>query len=270
MESLPEGLKHFLAHAGGAADAPRQDDKHAEGDKGGTGGKGGDAAGATGVHPGVSCDKSGMSPIVGMRYHLVGHNYDLCQAEFDKLDAKEQALFQRVPPPFVHQMGGDGAPGGTKAGVHPGVMCDRSGMRPIVGTRYHLRGANYDLCEAEYNKLPAHEKLLYVAIPPPCATGGGGMPWRGGMPWGPWRGGGCGRWGGHHGVGGGGGPCGGLGGHPASKLAARFVRDVTIFDGTQMAPRTAFTKIWRLKNTGEVAWPPGTKMLFVGGDQMTT
>ena len=37
-----------------------------------------------------------------------------------------------------------------------------------------------------------------------------------------------------------------------------------------MAPSTRFTKIWRLKNTGEVAWPPGTKMLFVGGDQMTS
>merc|ERR1719217_1867719 len=55
-----------------------------------------------------------------------------------------------------------------------------------------------------------------------------------------------------------------------AKLAARFVRDVTIFDGTQMAPATPFTKIWRLKNTGEVPWPPGTRMLFVGGDQMTT
>merc|ERR1719465_149094 len=56
---------------------------------------------------------------------------------------------------------------------------------------------------------------------------------------------------------------------PGGKLAARFVRDVTIFEGTQMAPKTAFTKIWRLKNVGEVPWPPGTKMLFVGGDQMT-
>merc|ERR1719484_64780 len=53
------------------------------------------------------------------------------------------------------------------------------------------------------------------------------------------------------------------------KLAARFVRDVTIFDGTQMAPGTTFTKIWRLKNVGEVPWPPGARMLFVGGDQMT-
>jgi len=45
---------------------------------------------------------------------------------------------------------------------------------------------------------------------------------------------------------------------------------VTIFDGTQMSAGTPFTKIWRLKNIGEVPWPPGTRMLFVGGDQMTT
>merc|ERR1719198_1201501 len=62
-----------------------------------------------------------------------------------------------------------------------------------------------------------------------------------------------------------GGGCG-----PGGKLAARFVRDVTIFDGTQISPAMPFTKIWRLKNVGEVPWPPGTKMLFVGGDQMTT
>merc|ERR1719301_494707 len=66
---------------------------------------------------------------------------------------------------------------------------------------------------------------------------------------------------------------GGMGGGfapPPMKLAARFVRDVSIFDGTQVSPGVAFTKIWRIKNVGEVAWPPGTKMLFVGGDQMTT
>merc|ERR1719240_677555 len=91
-------------------------------------------------------------------------------------------------------------------------------------------------------------------------------------------GGGPGAWGwrAHGGMGGGchagrgmGGGHGGRGAeHP--KLGARFVRDVTIFDGTQMAPGTTFTKIWRLKNVGEVPWPPGARMLFVGGDQMTS
>merc|ERR1719387_3296460 len=79
---------------------------------------------------------------------------------------------------------------------------------------------------------------------------------------------------GHGGHGHGGHGHGGMGhghGHgDGPKLAARFVRDVTIFDGTQMAPGTTFTKIWRLKNVGEVPWPPGSRMLFVGGDRMTT
>jgi len=214
-----------------------------------------------GIHPGVTCDRSGQNPIIGMRYHLVGHNYDLCEAEYEKLDDKERALYQRIPPPFVHPIGG-GATGGAPEGIHPGVECDKTGMCPIVGMRYHMRGHNYDLCEAEYNKLPAQEKLLYEMIPPPATRAAAG-PGAGGPPWRP-----CGRWGG--GWGGGGCHGAGWGGFHPHKLAARFVRDVTIFDGTQMAPATPFTKIWRLKNTGEVPWPPGTRMLFVGGDQMTT
>lgn len=51
------------------------------------------------VHPGVVCDRSGMSPIVGARYNLLGRDYDLCAAEFSKLDAREQALYTRVPAP---------------------------------------------------------------------------------------------------------------------------------------------------------------------------
>ena len=50
---------------------------------------------------------------------------------------------------------------------HPGVTCDRSGMNPIVGIRFHLRGHNYNLCQAEYDKLSAAEKGQYEAIPPP-------------------------------------------------------------------------------------------------------
>merc|ERR1719326_2039574 len=130
---------------------------------------------AEGVHPGVTCDRTGVCPIVGIRYHLVGHNYDLCEAEFAKLPDKEKALYQRIPPPApppVYNM---------TEGVHPGVECDRSGMCPIVGTRYHLRGHNFDLCQAEFDKLPHAEKALYKAIPPPGANGangGNGCPWR--------------------------------------------------------------------------------------------
>ena len=53
-------------------------------------------------------------------------------------------------------------------GLHPGVCCDRSGTGvPILGLRYHLKGKDYDLCQAEYDKLTDADKLLYEAIPPP-------------------------------------------------------------------------------------------------------
>ena len=42
-----------------------------------------------------------------------------------------------------------------------------AGMLPIVGTRYRRRGENYDLCQAEYDKLGTQERGEYDAIPPP-------------------------------------------------------------------------------------------------------
>lgn len=53
---------------------------------------------ASGVHPGVSCDKSGECPLRGWRHHRVGTDYDLSQAEFDKLDEAERVGFERMPP----------------------------------------------------------------------------------------------------------------------------------------------------------------------------
>lgn len=64
-----------------------------------------------GFHPGVECDRSGMIPIVGMRFHMLGHNYDLCQAEYDKLSAAEKGQYEAIPPAVGGFMGGaDGAP----------------------------------------------------------------------------------------------------------------------------------------------------------------
>ena len=60
--------------------------------------------------------------------------------------------------------------------------------------------------------------------------------------------------------------CGGAGG--GGKLDARFVQDVTIFDGTELAPGTPFTKIWRLRNSGTLVWPKETQLVHVGGDEL--
>ena len=40
----------------------------------------------------------------------------------------------------------------TSAVVHAGVTCDKSGMNPIVGNRWHLVDSNYDLCDDEFAK----------------------------------------------------------------------------------------------------------------------
>ena len=39
-------------------------------------------------------------------------------------------------------------------GDHPGITCDATNG-PIFGARYHLAGADYDLCEAAWKALPS-------------------------------------------------------------------------------------------------------------------
>ncbi|KAF6811288.1 zz type zinc finger domain-containing protein [Colletotrichum sojae] len=50
-------------------------------------------------------------------------------------------------------------------------------------------------------------------------------------------------------------------------LAAVFVRD-TVADGTVLPPNHVFEQTWVLRNDGEVAWPAGCSVKFVGGDYM--
>ncbi len=51
-------------------------------------------------------------------------------------------------------------------------------------------------------------------------------------------------------------------------LAAGFVQDVTVPDGTEFAPGTPFTKTWRLINRGSCTWGPGFTLFFVRGARM--
>lgn len=48
---------------------------------------------------------------------------------------------------------------------------------------------------------------------------------------------------------------------------AQFVTDVTIPDGSVMTPGQAFTKKWRIRNTGQCAWN-GYTLVFDSGDAM--
>ena len=41
----------------------------------------------------------GMCPIIGIRYHLLGEDCDLCQEEYDKLTEAEKADYEAIAPP---------------------------------------------------------------------------------------------------------------------------------------------------------------------------
>ena len=51
--------------------------------------------------------------------------------------------------------------------------------------------------------------------------------------------------------------------------AAAYVTDVTISDGTIIAPGESFTKTWRLRNTGTCTWTSGYALVFAGGESMS-
>jgi hypothetical protein len=47
-----------------------------------------------------------------------------------------------------------------------------------------------------------------------------------------------------------------------------FVKDVTVPDGSTLAPGETFTKTWRLKNRGTCTWTPDYMLVFTSGAQM--
>ncbi|HVN15907.1 MAG TPA: NBR1-Ig-like domain-containing protein [Anaerolineales bacterium] len=49
---------------------------------------------------------------------------------------------------------------------------------------------------------------------------------------------------------------------------AQFITDVTIPDGTPLAPGIAFSKTWRLKNIGTCTWTTGYALIFDSGEKM--
>jgi uncharacterized repeat protein (TIGR01451 family) len=62
-----------------------------------------------------------------------------------------------------------------------------------------------------------------------------------------------------------------LGPQPAAAAlcdAAQFVADVTIPDGTTLAPGASFVKTWRLMNNGTCTWSTSYAVVFASGDQM--
>ncbi len=55
---------------------------------------------------------------------------------------------------------------------------------------------------------------------------------------------------------------------PGCETRGRFVRDVTIPDGTQLAPGEQFDKVWRVNNAETCPWGPGYTLRFLEGNPM--
>ncbi|KAF5185008.1 Nbr1-like protein [Thalictrum thalictroides] len=53
------------------------------------------------------------------------------------------------------------------------------------------------------------------------------------------------------------------------KPGSHFIEDVKIGNRNLMAPLTHFTKIWHMMNNGDVVWPCGTHLKWIGADRLT-
>jgi len=108
-------------------------------------------------HPYITCDGSGESPLSGTRYHRIDHDFDLCEAEFAKLPESEKQQYEIILRP-------GSTPIRYEPVIHFGIVCGASNKGPIVGTRFHKIGEDYDLCQVEFSKLEEKEKRLYELI----------------------------------------------------------------------------------------------------------
>ena len=87
-------------------------------------------------------------------------------ADYNIGNGDEVMLVVSVSPLAVHR-------GEICAGKRYPIMCDVSGMHPILGNRYHKMGEDYDLCETAFNNLAEADRALYEVI-----TGHGATPTR--------------------------------------------------------------------------------------------
>jgi hypothetical protein len=57
---------------------------------------------------------------------------------------------------------------------------------------------------------------------------------------------------------------------PIECLNSAYVADVTVPDNTRFQPGKSFVKTWRVRNTGDCAWPPSTQLVVVKDDALVS
>ncbi|KAJ4959740.1 hypothetical protein NE237_019650 [Protea cynaroides] len=141
---------------------------------------------------------------------------------------------------------------------HKGVTCDGCSVHPITGPRFKSKvKENYDLCSSCYSKMGNEADYVRMDRPRsyhsprilskelcdphrrfPSQSQSHKLQGYGVRPCGP-------------------------------KLDSCFIEDVNVIDGTMVAPESPFTKIWRMRNNGTIAWPRGTHLVWIGGNQFS-
>lgn len=145
---------------------------------------------------------------------------------------------------------------GAATTFHRGVRCDGCGVHPITGPRFKSKvKEDYDLCSICFAQMGNDVDYIRMDRPVtyqhPLAFKGLYDP-NGWMrsPTVPQVSQGCGL----------------KSGRP--KLDSCFIEDVSVLDGSIMAPSSPFIKIWRMRNNGNIVWPKGTKLVWIGGDRL--
>ncbi|CAK8562968.1 unnamed protein product [Lathyrus sativus] len=196
----------------------------------------------------VSVDKGKVSfdDSVALKGERVPVSVDKGKASIDDSFAGNFGI-----PPFKRSHSHSDALNGM---FHKGVRCDGCGVYPITGPRFKSKvKQNYDLCSICFNEFgnqtdyirmdrpasfrgprclyPNPKEFRFPKIPPRVLKTAAK--------------------------------------HARQRLDSRFILDVNVIDGTMMAPSTPFTKIWRMRNNGTVAWPKGTQLVWIGGDRLS-
>jgi hypothetical protein len=249
-----------------------------------------DISDASVIHDGVECDKSGMCPIVGNRWNLPGHDYDLCEAEYQKLPAEEKVKYRKIEKP---------ASGHPLGGMMRGWMRGMTGGGPCHKWSQSAPGPSSNPINA--SMLP--EEVLHPGAQGPAVASlqqaliqlghlhPGAIRWRRGM-YGPrttqaiaalQQASGEAPTGIYDGAIraklveqlNGASPAppkaaahGGHGSWRRGHYSSRFVSDKSLPDGAKVQPGHKFTKTWTLRNDGATAWPETTSLVFVKGDRL--
>jgi len=224
------------------------------------------------THHGVVCDGCSMAPLVGHRFKCTSlPDYDLCEEchakwkadpanAFPSTDAEStwNQMEQPLPHPadFLRGWKGAGCGGGKGWRKGKGKGC-WGGMKGGKGGR----GFGGEGCP-----MPAMGQWMAQAMAAGKGMGAGegegsssAGPFMQGFP-GP-----MGHW-----------MAQAMGGKGKGKGGCtngwnkdlRFVGDETLLDGVEVAPGQALTKIWKVRNTGDITFPEGTHLLPNGGDDL--